>query len=323
MTKLRNICATLNNWTEDQHASIIKNFLDDKYTYLVIGKEVGESGTPHLQIYLELPNSRAFRTLHKELFKAHIEARKGTAKQASDYCKKGEQPHEEWEEHGAKGPNWGKNVDYTELGVLSQQGKRTDLDDLVESIATGKRTTDEVCIEDPMMYHKYGRTLTKAEDILLRKRYRKEMTAGEWYYGGTGVGKSHTAYENYNPDTHYVKPMGEKDVGWWDGYTGQETVIINEFRGQLPYSELLDLMDKWPKFVSRRGREPVPFLAKRLIITSALPPGEVYHNLAERDSLGQLYRRCKVFHIPELGESPVEQKCSEGNTVTSEPKNEW
>ena len=134
------------------------------------------------------------------------------------------------------------------------------------------------------------------------------MTKGIWYWGDSGVGKSHKAYENFNPDTHYVYP---NDNGWWDGYKGQEIVIINEFRGGIQYSELLDLVDKWPKSVRRRGREPVPFLATTLIITSSMPPDKVYSRLAFEDKLDQLYRRFEIVKM--------EQKCSKGNTETLEP----
>ena len=61
--------------------------------------------------------------------------------------------------------------------------------------------------------------------------------------------------------------MWKDDNDWQDGYTGQETVIINDFRGGIKYAVLLQLIDKWPAFVSRRGREPAPFLAKHVIIT--------------------------------------------------------
>ena len=76
-----------------------------------------------------------------------------------------------------------------------------------------------------------------------------------------------------------------------EGYRQQDIVIINEFRGQIPYSELLDLIDKWPKTVKRRNREPVPFTSKHVIITSSLHPKDVYKNLSQTDKMDQLYRR--------------------------------
>uniref|UniRef100_UPI004047B5D6 hypothetical protein n=1 Tax=Limnohabitans sp. TaxID=1907725 RepID=UPI004047B5D6 len=124
---------------------------------------------------------------------------------------------------------------------------------------------------------------------------RTEMTQGIWYWGKTGVGKSHKAYEGFDPCTHYVVA---NDGGWWDGYTGQETVIFNEFRGSVTFSELLDLCDKWPKTVKRRNREPAPFLAKTLIITSSMAPEDVYRNiLSNEESLDQLNRRFQVIHL--------------------------
>lgn len=277
--------------------------------YIRYGREVcPTTERQHHQGFIAFHNTRAScKATAKLIWGSNIQGKcgpcNGTVEQNFDYT--------------------GKDGNFTELGEKPSQGARTDLNNLVESIRSGEKSSDDICLEDPVMYHMYGRTLTKAEDILLRKRYRTEMTEGTWYFGYTGVGKSHVAFEGYDPETHYVKPIGEKDCGWWDGYTGQETVIINEYRGQLPYSELLDLMDKWPKFVSRRGREPVPFLAKRLIVTSSLAPAEVYHNLAEKDSLSQLYRRCKVFYLAFKGASPVEQKCPEGNTEPLGQNMEW
>ncbi len=169
---------------------------------------------------------------------------------------------------------------------------------------------------DPVHYHQYGRTLQKAEDIQLRKRFRTEMTTCEWIYGPTACGKSHEAFEGFNPETCYV---WKKETMWQDGYTGQETVIINELRGDsIKFGKLLELVDKWPYTLERRGREPVPFLAKHIVITSALPPAEIFVNLAEDDRLEQLYRRIIVTYKSEKYE--IAQKCSEGNTDTSETK---
>ena len=117
------------------------------------------------------------------------------------------------------------------------------------------------------------------------------MTTCEWIYGESGTGKSQYAFKDFNLDTHY---KWKHDNGWWDGYKGQETVIIDNFRGQIPYDQLLQLIDKFLYKVSRRGREPTPFLAKHVIITSILNPKDIYYNRYKEESLAQLYRRIKI-----------------------------
>jgi len=230
-----------------------------------------------------------------DLGKSHVEPCRGSLTDNEAYC--------------------AKEGSYHELGVKPAQGARADLKDLKDEIVAGKRSVDDITMDDPMVYHQYGRTLEKIEDIALRKKFRTEMTVGIWYYGETCGGKSHNAYENFDPATHYV---WKDDNGWQDGYAGQETVVIDDFRGGIPYNELLRIVDKWPYTLRRRNREPVPFLAKTVIVTSSLPPNMVYKNLAANDSLAQLLRRFEV--IEWSSESKVlAQKCSEGNTGTSEP----
>lgn len=270
MSSYRNCVFTLNNYTDDDVDRILK--WDCKY--VIVGKETAPTtGTKHLQGYVEWGRSVRLSTLKNLCKRTHWEARKGTASQAIDYCK--------------------KDNDFVENGSPSEQGSRNDLKKLKESIMNGE-SVDNILLDNPSIYHQYGRTLTKIEDLRLRKQYRTEMTKGIWYWGPTGVGKSHKAYENFHPDTHYVYP---NDNGWWDGYTQQHTVIINEFRGQITYSELLDLVDKWPKTVKRRNREPMPFTSKVCIITSSLHPKDVYHNLAQNDKLDQLLRRFDIINL--------------------------
>ena len=186
-----------------------------------------------------------------------------------------------------------KDGDVFEKGDPPKQGKRSDLNTIKDEIMAGK-SVDSIVLEDPILYHQYGRTLNKIEDLRMRTVYRTEMTEGFWYYGPTGKGKSHIAFNGYTPETHYVLP---DDNGWWDGYVQQPTVIINDFRGSIKYSELLQMVDKWPYAVKRRNREPIPFVSKRVIITSALHPKEVYFNLCERDSMEQLARRFRIIEL--------------------------
>lgn len=174
-----------------------------------------------------------------------------------------------------------------------QQGKRTDLLEVRDRIMNGI-TVDQITLENPELVHQYGRTLDRLEDIYLRSLHRTEMTTGVWYYGPTATGKSHKAFENFHPDTHYV---WKNDNGWWDGYKGQETVIINDFRGEISYNTLLQMIDKWPFYVKRRNRQPMPFLSKKVIITSSLAPDMIYCHRDFEDSIEQLLRRIDVVKM--------------------------
>jgi len=205
--------------------------------------------------------------------KIHLEVMKGSLEANLLYCS--------------------KDGDYKEFGTKPKQGERKDLDEIKNEILAGKKV-DEIVLENPMLYHQYGRTLNKIEDIALRKKKREWMTEGIWYHGETGSGKSHLAFENYDNSSHYVYP---NDNGWWDGYVGQDIVILNDFRGEIRYNELLQMIDKWPFWVKRRGREPVPFLAKKVIITSSLKPQYVYRHREEEDKLEQLIRRIEIIEI--------------------------
>lgn len=185
-----------------------------------------------------------------------------------------------------------KDGDYYEWGDKPKQGSRSDLNLLKDELLSGNIDCEEIRAIDPFIYHQYGRTLDKLEDDYNRKKFRTEQTTCEWIYGKTGVGKSHYAFKDYNPKTHYLV---NDDNGWWDGYKGQDVVIINEFRGEIKFKMLLELCDKYPYNVKRRCRQPMPFTSKHIIITSCDAPEEIYNKvLSNNDSIDQLYRRIKV-----------------------------
>ncbi len=94
-------CFTLNNYTENELGALVQLFstLTDKY-YYIVGEEIGEQGTPHLQGYIEKKTGR-FRPL--PLFEVkrpnsnqegaltncmHFEKAKGNRTQNYKYCSK-------------------------------------------------------------------------------------------------------------------------------------------------------------------------------------------------------------------------------------------
>lgn len=285
---------TCNNYTEE-HEQKIK---DLEYTYLVYGKEVAPTtGTPHLQGYIHFPNQRSVKKLRKMLPGFSIDAARGTAQQNRVYCTKTNIAFE-----GGELP---ENKSF-EDGVAPAQGKRTDLDHFVAEVRGG-RSVASVMLERPALFHQYGRTLQAVEEERLRTQYRTGfMTEGIWYWGPSGVGKSHHAFKNFTPDNTYVYPY---DGDWWDDYRGQEVVIFNDYRGQLPMAFMLNMLDKWPFTVRRRARPPLPFVSKTVIFTAPLPPKEYY--FISPEDFAQLERRLSVVHFAERAPDEQPSEASE------------
>jgi len=77
---------TFNNYTDAQLVVMVNNFevFDLKY---IIGEEVGEQGTPHLQGYIESKKPIRWSALHLPE-QIHWEKRRGTREQNVRYCSK-------------------------------------------------------------------------------------------------------------------------------------------------------------------------------------------------------------------------------------------
>jgi len=103
-------CFTINNYDEDD------TFPDLLCSYLIEAHEIGETGTPHIQGFMELKTRMRLTQLKPLCPKAHFEACRGTPWQNMMYCKKGAQSHAEWVELKEFGPNYGLNAEYLEWG---------------------------------------------------------------------------------------------------------------------------------------------------------------------------------------------------------------
>lgn len=117
MATQRDFCFTINNYTPQE----IDYVNDITSRYIVYGKEISNSGTPHLQGYILFTNKRSLNGV-KKTFKIngkqhHVEnGRDPDVPHGIAYCKKGQQPHEEFVSLGTNGPNYGLNADIYERG---------------------------------------------------------------------------------------------------------------------------------------------------------------------------------------------------------------
>lgn len=80
MAKSRNWCFTLNNPNDE----VLE--IPNHCQLLIATREVGESGTPHWQGYIEFKHAVALSALRNWNARGHYEIRKGTQLQAIQYC---------------------------------------------------------------------------------------------------------------------------------------------------------------------------------------------------------------------------------------------
>ena len=66
------------------------------------------------------------------------------------------------------------------------------------------------------------------------------------------------------------------EAKWWDGYAGQEVVVLDDFKDYaMPLVDLQRLLDWYPLWVEVKGGS-VPMLAKVYVITANTDPEDWY-----------------------------------------------
>jgi hypothetical protein len=113
------------------------------------------------------------------------------------------------------------------------------------------------------------------------------------YWGPTGVGKSHRAWDEAGLHAYPKDPRSK----FWDGYRGHEHVVIDEFRGDIDVAHVLRWFDKYPVIVEVKGSSVV-LAATTIWITSNLNPTEWYPTL-DQLTREALERRLNIVHITE------------------------
>lgn len=171
-------------------------------------------------------------------------------------------------------------------GNKMEQGQRSDLEHAVEMLSDGE-AMEMVLDMHPGTFVRYHRGLQVAANI---KRARpvapRHVTV---FFGPTGTGKTETAFRLGGDDLFVYSPGVM--AAWFDGYDGQRTILLDEFRGQITWAHLLSITDKYPVRVQVKGSSAM-ILADTLIFTSPVHPINWYPSkLASPDNVAQLRRR--------------------------------
>lgn len=278
---------TLNN-PNDEDMQKIENSIksDPQLLGAIISKEHWtDGGTPHLQGFLrfkkEITINPDWRDQHG-LTKAAIFRARSSSQNNWDYCKK-------VGKHTPHKPEWGEEV-WIEIGDAGAQGKRTDIDDVNEAIQSGMGL-NEVARTYANVFVKYHGGVSDLHHRSQKRRRLPTFPRILVLYGATQTHKSHCAHHLCEMmDTEfYVKTPNTKQ--WWNGYDGQTVIILEEFRGSIPFSTLLMLMDRYGLQLEYKGGV-TQCQADTIVICSPVHPKNWYQNLGQEEgSLDQLKRR--------------------------------
>jgi len=268
----RGFCFTINNYSLEEYAHV-KTW---DCRYLIFGREMSKTGTPHLQGYIYFETQRTLSALKKKLNnRAHWEVARGTPEQASTYCKKEGDVFE-------KGT---KPLTPAEKGQLIVN-KWQDAFDCVKEGRIDEMEYDMRC--NHLKKIEYAVQRTAASEVKL-ETLDGDMQH-EWIYGPTGTGKSYTA-RTENPNA-YIKMAKNK---WWDDYNYQDTVIIEEVGLKATdYAEDFKIMLDRYKFRAEVKGGSMLVRPRKIIITSNYHPKDIW--LTEQE-INPIMRRLKIRHL--------------------------
>lgn len=213
-------CFTLNN----PDGPLIFNH--DDVAFLIYQLERGEQGTFHFQGYVEFKQSKRLAGCRKALGgNPHLESRRGTQSQAVAYCTK--------EESRVAGP-W-------RFGEPLDNGRERGLAPFIERLKSGDSLRD-VALSDPEAYSRHRSAIRDyarwVEPVVWRD------VSCFYLHGPTGTGKSSAVYDAFGYDAVYT--LAGAAPLWFDGYSGQPVLFIDEFAGTIDRETLLRILDGHP-----------------------------------------------------------------------------
>lgn len=255
---------------------------------------VSADGLRHIHMVLEDNTAMRFTAVKKSYAQGmHFEATKGSKSEAEGYIKK----IGKWQEKG-------EQVLHIETfgDIKGNQGRRNDLGQIEELIEQGK--TPREIMDMSFSFRKYEKMI---KDGFFSKRSKETPPKRDveviWHVGTAGSGKSYTYVklcETVGEDKVYL--MTDYNSGGFDLYCAEPILFMDEFKGQLPFYNLLNYLDGYKIQVHARYGN-VRALWTTVHITSVYPPEEVYKamvdsNVRALDSVEQLKRRISkiIYH---------------------------
>lgn len=265
----RNFCFTLNNYTDEEIEKLKKCTEDGKVKYIAFSREVGESGTPHLQGYLSWRTPQRLAACKKLNPRAHFERMRGSFLQNDIYITK----QAELEEYGTKpkDPEDSGRAEIARWDAARANARAGEFDAIPSDL-----------------YIRYFGNFKRIRMEASRNDGNIDQLDNYWIWGRTGSGKSTLARQL--AVNRYDKMVNK----WWDNYAGEESVLIEDIGQDCAWlGDFLKIWaDHYPFRCEVKG-DTMMIRPKRIVCTSNYHPNSIF----KQGDLEAIERRFKIKEL--------------------------
>lgn len=281
----------------------IYNDNSDVIRYLVCQlEESPKTGKFHYQGYIQFFKACRFARFQKLINdKCHMEIARGTTIENLEYCTKIKT---------SLGEVW-------EFGKPTSQGKRNDWNHIKDMIDDGA-TIQELAHKHFGDYIRYHRGFEKYKYIHDKSESQNRRSVKvKLILGPTGTGKTQGVLDKFGDDKVYILEFDKGSNVWWDGYQGEDVILLDDYNNNYNLPRLLRVLDKYKLRLPIKGGFTWAKWTK-VFITTNLRKCEL-HESAKDEHRNALFRRIDeidnkwVEPIAESSSVFAGAKCS-GNT---------
>ena len=290
-----NWCFTCNNYSAEAY-KLFTSYNEQLVgiSRMIIAKEVGKSGTPHLQACVNFKTQKSMNQVIKLFPGCHISRVYSTLYQAWQYCTKDDKspfvygtppvaPKDRSTKHNQSKGGEATKAKWEKVWSDAQKG---DLESIPPDIRVNNYRTIKQISSD---YRK------KADDL--------PAVCGVWYWGPAGTGKT-TKARSENPGC-YIKSRNK----WWDGYQNEDVVVLDDLdpdSAKFLAGFLKDWGDRYAFNCCVKGAT-MTIRPKKFIVTSQYSPQQLFSDVPTFQAINRRYKVEEFTEVLAPGLQAAEQ----------------
>lgn len=257
------------DWTE------VYSENSDEIRYIIVNPEqCPTTKRRHWQGYIQFYKSCRYAKFQKMIGdKCYMEIAKGSAEANQIYCSKLKS----------------SIGDHKEFGSPTSQGKRNDLIQIKNMIDNGKNLFD-VANEYFGDYVRYFKGFERYKNMIdLNECIKRRLVEVTLLTGPTGCGKTKYVLDLHGDDNVYIVEFDNSSCVWWDGYRGENIILLDDYDNNFRLNRLLRILDSYKLRLPIKGNHTWAKWHK-IYITTNLKEHEIHLN-AKDEHRNALFRR--------------------------------